>query len=77
MRFVLVQAFNLFRRSSYHTLVGLDNGNLLVLGGYDYDDYNDASYFNDGDFTAPRSSSSHIWELNGEWTMVGNLKNVI
>ena len=44
-----------------HNLVGLDNGKLLLLGGYS---------------VSEKSSVDHIWQLDGEWTQLDNLRRV-
>ena len=50
-----------FRKTSGHSLVGLDNGAMLLLGGFDW---------------GSRSFQTGIWELKEEWSRIGELDYV-
>jgi len=43
----------------HHALVELENGNMLLIGGFKFS-----------------TQLSNIWELNEEWTKIGNLQSV-
>jgi hypothetical protein len=58
---IIFEDFYFFRKISHHSLVGLDNGALLLLGGYDW---------------GSRSSQTGIWELKEEWSRIGELSKV-
>jgi hypothetical protein len=59
---IFFEDFNFFRRISFHSLVGLDNGAMLLLGGYDY---------------GSGGAQTGIWELKeDQWSRIGELSKV-
>jgi hypothetical protein len=60
---IIFEDFYVFRRISQHSLVGLDNGAMLLLGGRD-----------NGSGGAAQTG---IWELkNDQWSRIGELLKV-
>ena len=56
------QDFYFFRKISDHSLVGLENGAMLLLGGYDF---------------GSGSEQTGIWELKDEeWSRIGEFLKV-
>jgi hypothetical protein len=54
--------FYFFRKLAYHSLVGLENGAMLLLGGYSYGSW---------------SVTTGIWQLKEEqWSRIGELTKV-
>jgi hypothetical protein len=59
---IIFEDFYFFRRISDHSLVGLDNGAMLLLGGRDWGSY---------------SAQTGIWELkDDQWSRIGDLSKV-
>ena len=57
----------MFRNVYTHSQVGLENGDMFVIGGYDHDDYDDTDI------------SVAIWRMSaidGSVTVVGQLQSV-
>ena len=62
----IIEDLYFFRRISSHSLVGLDNGAMLLLGGYDYGFRSDRYIPQTG-----------IWQLkDDEWSRIGELLKV-
>ena len=60
---IIFDDFNFFRRTSSHSLVGLDNGAMLLLGGYDWGSYG--------------AAQTGIWQLKeDQWSRIGELSMV-
>jgi hypothetical protein len=58
----IFEDFYFFRRITKHSLVGLDNGAMMLLGGWDYGSY---------------SAQTGIWELkDDQWSRIGELLKV-
>jgi hypothetical protein len=61
---IFFEDFNFFRRISFHSLVGLDNGAMLLLGGNDYG-------------SGRGITQTGIWELKeDQWSRIGELSKV-
>jgi hypothetical protein len=59
---ILYKDLFFFRKIKRHSLVGLDNGAMLLLGGYD---------------RGSNSYQTGIWELKeGQWSRIGELSKV-
>ena len=59
---IIFEDFYFFRKISTHSLVGLDNGAMLLLGGYDW---------------GSKSPQTGIWELkDDQWSRIGDLSKV-
>jgi hypothetical protein len=59
---IIFDDFYFFRKIYRHSLVGLDNGAMLLLGGYDY---------------GSSSYQTGIWELkDDQWSRIGELSKV-
>jgi hypothetical protein len=59
---IIFEDFYFFRKISQHSLVGLDNGAMLLLGGFDLGSY---------------SIQTGIWELkDDQWSRIGKLSKV-
>jgi hypothetical protein len=64
--FILFEDFYFFRRITDHSLVGLQNGAMLLLGGSDWGTIGDRGYGQTG-----------IWQLKAEeWSRIGEFSKV-
>ena len=60
---IIFEDFYFFRRIERHSLVGLDNGAMLLLGGYDWG--------------SGGASQTGIWELkDDQWSRIGEISKV-